>query len=710
MFQDPDYYRTVSLKLSEVLDDIYVNERTVLKRRRMVLLQETMLTTLHRLLGQPIVFYNFGSRSEGSTTIGLDSDADTLCCFNTWNVIRDWGEWQHGMFNLLMIQDETTSPGYCLLQVLRKDEPLPLYLPEHVSHRYFTVRGGRVFVKNTAFNRDVLAGTVTNGPATSQQGRPGFYDVDFVKAFRCKSWPVEAQPWLIRQGIGMWPTEEMKRYCENTGCFFVPVSSKSGQYEEFEWRISTSMAERFLMFSLNITQMRCYILMKMILKTFINPRCNGVLSSFMCKTVLLYCIQNTHSNNWRPSNLLACLTVCLIVLENCVRQTNCPHFIIPENNLMAGRISPRNKNKILEILQNIAQSEGRVLLEIPIDNLGTRLQVKMNMYGAFQYYRTSAEMYAEISQGLLLDTGSTVCACHKHLIRKSLHGGNDDVQVIFSDFTFKVVNTYREIGCNSLEKTAFKLFIPLLYSSLGSAVASSEIYAHNVITRKTLTCFSIGLDSDVSSGRLKLASAIYCLGDMIRTEFVLRNTEDLYDLNIVEPLCRCNNLRRSLSRQGFQNKSRTGNEELIRHITAFCVGFARCEINCVPQELRYEMFRSTQEDMIERDEIFNNWMDWAVVDSLPYLYFLQYKTFGHLQRAAAQQQALTNLVTTIETESNLGHRETALNLLGQCMEQENRHNDALRCYVLSLNIRARNNAANFLIPKLLYAFANRHVL
>ncbi|XP_045194229.2 uncharacterized protein LOC123549857 [Mercenaria mercenaria] len=214
----------------------------------------------------------------------------------------------------------------------------------------------------------------------------------------------------------MWPTQKMKRYCENTGCLIVPVSSKSSQYEELEWRISTSLAERCLMFNLNITQMRCYILMKMILKTFITPQCNGALSSFMCKTVLLHCIQSTHSNNWRPPNLLACLTCCLTVLEKFVRQINCPHFIIPENNLMAGRISPYNKHKILEILRNIIRSEGSVLLEIPIDNIGTRLQVKMNMFGAFQYYRTSDEIYATISGQLLLTISGTVSALYEETI------------------------------------------------------------------------------------------------------------------------------------------------------------------------------------------------------------------------------------------------------------------------------------------------------
>ncbi|XP_045192177.2 uncharacterized protein LOC123548735 isoform X2 [Mercenaria mercenaria] len=213
MSQHPDFYRTVSLKLSEVLNDIGVNERMILKTRRMVLFSETIISSTDRLLGKNISTYNFGSQSEGSTTIGLHSDSDTLYCDSKLNVIQDWSEWQPGRRNLLMIQDETTSPGYCLLQQLRDDEPLPVptALLEHEPNRHLTVSRGKVLLKNTCY-RNVVAGSVINGPASSTQGSPGFADQDYVPAYHCKSWPAEAWPWLLQQGIGRWPTEDMKRY------------------------------------------------------------------------------------------------------------------------------------------------------------------------------------------------------------------------------------------------------------------------------------------------------------------------------------------------------------------------------------------------------------------------------------------------------------------------------------------------------------------
>jgi hypothetical protein len=118
MFQEPDYRENLSLMLSEVLHDIGVNERTVMRRRRRIMLMETMSNITKRFTDQNETQYFLGSQSEGTTTIGLDSDTDVLLCQHIYNIIQDWSEWEHGKLNFLMIQDENTTPGYCFLQLL----------------------------------------------------------------------------------------------------------------------------------------------------------------------------------------------------------------------------------------------------------------------------------------------------------------------------------------------------------------------------------------------------------------------------------------------------------------------------------------------------------------------------------------------------------------------------------------------------------------
>ncbi|XP_045157383.2 uncharacterized protein LOC123523790 [Mercenaria mercenaria] len=365
MFQAPDHTQTVSKRLSEVLADVGVDERMVLKRRRAWLLIESIYTRSLQLQDHNISTKYFGSQSEGTTTPDLHSDTDQLFLMNNFNVIQDWNGWEPGMRNYLMIQDESVSPGYCLLQRLRDDAPLPY---NDVPDQYYIKdRTGRVVLKNAIMSAAAAAafeGGERHGPAYTREGKPGFNDNDIVVAFPCKSWPLPARQWLDWQGAGQWPSDDIKRYCCSSGCFVVGVGSKGSDHEELEWRISTSLAERCLMFNLNITQIRCYVLMKMILKTYIKPHSEDTISSFMCKTVLFHCIANTHSNIWRENNLLVCLSLCLYILYNSILNDNCPHFITPGNNLMRGHISRGSKPYILKILQSVIRSEGTLLMGI----------------------------------------------------------------------------------------------------------------------------------------------------------------------------------------------------------------------------------------------------------------------------------------------------------------------------------------------------------
>jgi hypothetical protein len=129
-----DYTRHVSLRLSKVLDEIGVNERIVIKRRRLELTNEILRTIGQQLLThEGVNLYSLGSRVEGTTTLGLNSDLDVLLTYSRQEVIQDWSEWEIGKQNLFMIQDDTVSPGYCLLQMLRQDAPLP---EENVYDQY----------------------------------------------------------------------------------------------------------------------------------------------------------------------------------------------------------------------------------------------------------------------------------------------------------------------------------------------------------------------------------------------------------------------------------------------------------------------------------------------------------------------------------------------------------------------------------------------
>ncbi|XP_060593519.1 uncharacterized protein LOC132747994 [Ruditapes philippinarum] len=689
MYQEPNYTQTVSMRLSEVLADIGVDERMVLKRRRAWLLREAILNVNNQLWNEnSFILYFFGSQLERTTTLKMGSDTDHLYCLNNFNVMQDWSEWIPCVHNLLMIQDNSVSPGYCLLQMLRRDAPLPL---DGVSNQDFVRdRTGKLLLKHSILLNGYVDKSKFHGPARVDQGSHGNCDRDHVLAMHCNTWPQQARQWLDQQGDSQWPSAEIKQYCSRTGCLVVPVGCRGSEHEQLEWRISTSLAERCLMLNLNITQIRCYVLMKMVIKSFLDPQFEDVISSYMCKTVLFHCIANSHFNIWRENNLLSCLSLCLYLLYDNIINENCPHFIIPENNLMRGKISPVDKPYILEILNNIINSAGVALLGIECDGLGSRLHLK--------FYNLCPFKTREHVSGFLLHDTACVISSSKFICSAF---NNEAVQTLTNCLS-KILNDQ----CEGLVERACQLLLPMYCTTLGSVLASININQHNTVSADALKLISLGLNTDVASSKLKLASILYCVQEIQKADLVLSEIERSYDLQIVEPVCSCYKFKNKQLKQGFFATCDNANEDVLQYATASCVEFLPCEIHCVPTELRYEMIRSTQEDRTFRTEEDNIWMDNSVVDSLPYLYFLQYKVNSRLGKNNEKQSALSKLLRTIITEPNLAHRETAFNILGKCMEQEGRVRDALQYYLMSFNLRMRNNAAKIHICTLLSVMGN----
>jgi hypothetical protein len=684
-----DSRRHTSILLSEVLDDIGINERMIMIARRVVMLMETMNNITWKSVGYNSFSYILGSRCEG-TTINIDQ----VLCIGYYNVIQDWSEWEYGKSNYLMIEDKNTTPGYCFLMLLQHDKPLPATVIPKKHH--ITDKEGRILLSNTMIG-DIYQYGTRNQPEIAIQKQQGHSATDIIAGLPCKSWPKSAASvWLESQGIGKWPTQMIRRHAASLGCLVVPTGSEVSLYPELEWRISTPLAERCLMSNLNITQIRCYVLMKMVLKTFLNPQGEINISSFMCKTVLLRCIQNKEPGLWKADNLLECLRYCLTELLICVQKNHLPHFIIPYNNLFAGQFTIETKHQLLKNISDVIQNDIQSLLNINIDNLGLRLQVKLGLLRRQYNLSFSLDVCEKVSACYYLSFSMNTSKTHLCLL-ETLH--SKDMGIMKQ--TVERLMTYNNSD-NNLEHAAFTFLAPLLFSTYGSALASASIGLKHQVLPQALVWLQNGLDSDISSGRLKLASVFYSTGDMAKTELILRHTESQYYSYPVVSICGCwDSMHLPKVTAKF---ARVCNEQILasfKNTIAFCVRFLQQEINCVPRELQYEMFRSTQYDFQHRNQDEDILMDFAVVDSLVFLYYLQYKVYRHLQRYQDQHQALSKLANTIGTDKTLRHKETALNVLGQCIEQENRPKQAFKCYLLSLQQRARNNVAKVHICRLL---------
>ncbi|XP_060608492.1 uncharacterized protein LOC132760522 [Ruditapes philippinarum] len=589
--------------------------------------------------------------------------------------IKKCKPWQ---LNYVITEAESTPPGYCYLGLVFGNNPNQNLKEVLIPH----VTSIPAFWKSNDGEEYEL-----HGPAFHSKGQTTYNDQDYVSAYFCKTWPKSARKWLSEEGVGHWPTKELKSFAEQSGCFLVPVGSKGSKMEKYEYRISTCLAERALMLSLNITQLRCYILLKMIMKSFINALVEDAISSYICKTVLFHCIKYTPSNSWQNSKLLDCLTLCLSSLQYCVLIGNCPHFIIHDNNILLGRITSPFREQFIEIIGYLVLSCGYALGNVPHELVGVRLHIKMNV----KYLPLLKEISINRRIGILLrDTGKWV----QDFYLLSLFDIKYKNKVVALSFLYScvyaLVNIYN-LG-SRIERLACKLLAAELSSTIGSLLAIPDIMSSLPISKASLEWFDASLDSNVSSNRLKLASVFYTTGEIHKAFSIIKDVENRYDIDTVEPVCRCIEQPSYLAREGFVKAAELYNENGLKYVVAYCVNFLRCESRCMPRELHLEMYRTTTAEQNLRHSK-NQWLDLAFVDSLTFLLFLKYKIFGYLGKKAEQSKALDDLIKVIRFEPNLGHRETGLNLVGQIMVEKGKLFKALLFFQASYRLQRELNAA-----------------
>ena len=247
MCENQANFRDLSLNLSRELEESGLFESSVRKRRNMFLYREKMSTIYHRIIGNSQTFYIFGSQSEGTTTMALGSDTDILIVDTSFRVIQDTEEWKEDVTNLLMLQDDT-APGYCRLQLLRQDSPEPEKTPPTTMYCYDS--RNRVVLINKDFEFRIRnIPSVRCGPSNVLIDLP---NEDYVLAIKSQCRLRLAEKWARRNRHSSWPSQDLIQKVVSAEFFVVPVGHKLSPSPHLEWRISTSLAERYLMFSLNI--------------------------------------------------------------------------------------------------------------------------------------------------------------------------------------------------------------------------------------------------------------------------------------------------------------------------------------------------------------------------------------------------------------------------------------------------------------------------
>ncbi|CAG2197814.1 unnamed protein product [Mytilus edulis] len=167
-------------------------------------------------------------------------------------------------------------------------------------------------------------------------------------------WPDVADSWLTRNRKStLWPSADVILKSVSHGILLVPIGRKFGSSEDcsFEWRISFSLQERDLIHSFNNTQLLCYTAFKYLKKDLLTE---SGLCSYFIKTTIFWLCEELDNNMWIPQHFVQCLHAIQRRLIYWLRDGNCPHYFMKDNNLFEGLL-PKKRKQIEVKLLNISQ-------------------------------------------------------------------------------------------------------------------------------------------------------------------------------------------------------------------------------------------------------------------------------------------------------------------------------------------------------------------
>ncbi|XP_052774685.1 uncharacterized protein LOC128213175 [Mya arenaria] len=718
---DRESMQQLSLHLSRVLGDIGVSRYIRTRRRRTFLMDETLDRIGDELAGRNITTYIFGSQTEGTTTLGMKSDRDYLVCNNDWPVILDWSEWRQGKANLLVVKNEQSPPQHCWLQRVRSDLPLPVTEVNRPSDMVDSE--GRVLRTNTFIEMHEKIRQMSTSGEMVQHGPSRSWNEmqDHIVAYHCTSLPEECKFLFCRPRPGHWPRPDTLAMARQTGVFLVPqgytedpsrpVKCRSTTFHvpvenmhyplyKREWRFSTSIMERLLVFDMNIIQHKVYVFLKMLRKSIIKQVVDDRFSTFHVKTAILFTIETYPPNIWSEDNLVQCVIYCLTTLLRWLKIRLCPHYTISGVNLFTGKLFKHEQYKLHSMITEIIYSNFQCLYTIEMDDLGRRMSsvISSQIIGV----DTRCTLYQVQMVELYIWWAASFKQKHIVLL---INDKSDLNQSLIEHF--ETLNVLKNNGTKIVQEAA-SLLIPSVCGALASIKASRCIYQGQPVTHNILQLYQLSFDSDLLSSRLKFASMLYCSGQYEAAANCLTYCEGLMGPAMWQR-CGCKGRQRTQPTNEFEEKTvNTPFKDMLQKYTALDVTFTRDDIRCVPKHLVYEMFRTAgDEDRQQRHPAFHyEWMDYIVIDCVPFLHYLQYLTHRQLNQHDRKLRALNNLYFYISSSEGHGHIDTAWNMLGHCYELENELDLARVCYTESLQLYPRNNAANWHVARIMHQHLN----
>jgi hypothetical protein len=683
-----------SLALNSFLDNIELSEDDIKSR-------VSLFSYLEALAGAVDYQPDFqqtsitGSTMDGVYWKGYESDLDTMVRLSYVAVVENGDQDVSVKGPVFEMVHENVHPGYTRLKLI-KDGPreennifatapdgaksfcvkengeyfLSAYKMKYASNLYLHVPEKPQWVVQSSYAYGVEwpddEELLEHGPAIcfSDHSKEDEPPSDMVPSFTCPNWPSKAMEWVTRKRTH-WPSAEILETLVKQGCRVVPVGFRGSPNKQVEWRISFTLTERSLIRTFNNTQYKCYALLKMLLKEIIDKEVPEVLSSFHMKNTLLWTIEKTDADIWRPEKMTFAFLQCLENLAEWVKKGYCPSYFIVENNVFDLKVIGENQRKLVSIFERIISEKWKCLLECETFKKNEQFMELIQEQSELSFNKIIENFKGGDPNQIWFNHDKKLFERYEHARTEifSQLDGHADIDLTIVDHHEMITKLQNERSPSQFHSTAVEPLVLSVMTSLGSHLFAKHENDGNAETlTKAKELMEKGMASDATSGPLKLAN------------FELMNGNTSRCLQITTDVLANQHLVQSLLPQFLPKYIGTSDEQLekyesfvsststvqerFRTSAAHAVVFFPTEIDASPKAVRFQLNSRVPESMTHL-----RWLKWAIYDPLVYAHFLRFLCYQNLQNANKGKEELQAIESLIDNDQ-VGYEMSALNLLG----------------------------------------------
>jgi hypothetical protein len=185
---------------------------------------------------------------------------------------------------------------------------------------------------------------------------------DYVVALKCEC-PSYLRSWISRRRNYQWPPIAVIREVSSLDSHVVPVGHTISSLRFLEWRICYTKGEIRLVHSLNDCLTKVFILLKQIAKVTLKPLSKDM-SSYLMKNVVFWLAELNDNNNFTQHALLLALKTAVAYLKYFVATNNFPSYLIPQRNLLEGKLTHSQRIKICMRIDSLLKEGPYMVLKI----------------------------------------------------------------------------------------------------------------------------------------------------------------------------------------------------------------------------------------------------------------------------------------------------------------------------------------------------------